>query len=71
MCDPQEGASEQAPYEITHLTNSDIKIRTKLQGVESEYVTYFINNSLAYTYLEIDGFKWKDYLKKNINKRLW
>lgn len=60
----KSSSSEEISYEIVRLSNSEIEISTKLQGVESNYVTYFINSSLAYTYSEIDGFKWKEYLKK-------
>lgn len=59
-----EVVSEPVEYEINLLEGNVYQISSTADGQPDKYSMYFIRPDLAYSVIEIDGFKWKEYVVK-------
>ena len=56
---------EQIPYDIIKMEGNSYLVKTSPAGEVGDFVVVFLNPNTAYIELEIDGFRYNDYIRRS------
>ena len=56
--------SDPVNYKVVNPNANTIEVKTFSNDEQVTYTAYFSGSDLYYIYAELDGFKWKEYIRR-------